>query len=360
MQILLQLPEAQPEQELALALGMFDGLHLGHYTVLEQTLRQAERLNLKPAVLTFSNHPMEALAPDKAPRLLCLPEQKSAWLASLGFHQLFMLPFDSALQGLSATAFLYDWLINRLNTRAISIGFNFHFGYKRQGSADWLLNQAKEETCPLRDVAIAKPHPVSPEAAAFPISSSSIRKALQTGAVGKACRMLGRPYSLEGVVTPGRQLARQLGFPTANLLITGVEILQLPAYGVYSVYALAEGWPKPLPAIANLGLRPTVQHNSQPQPLLEVHLLETPEASSDLYGKTITVYFSEYLRHEQRFETIDKLKQQIAADVHQAARWHASHSPEASTTHPWQWQALGPQLSSHKTPLAFSAETTGN
>jgi riboflavin kinase/FMN adenylyltransferase len=285
------------------ALGNFDGVHQGHCQVI-QTLFAARQSTGQPdrqcqvTVVAFDPHPQAFFSGEQQPLLTPLSE-KTELLEGLGVDQLVLIPFDRTLASLSPQAFVHEILVEKLVAQAISVGFNFCFGYQRRGTAEDL-------------VAIAHPYkiPVSITAqqtnGTDPISSSAIRQALLTGNLSQAQQMLGRAYDLTGTVIRGQQLGQTLGFPTANLQVP--EHKFMPRFGVYSVSVTNKLWPHPQRGVMNWGCRPTVAGQ---QPSLEVHLLDW---SGDLYGHTLTVHLQQFLRSEQKFASLAALKAQIQAD----------------------------------------------
>jgi riboflavin kinase / FMN adenylyltransferase len=295
------------------ALGNFDGVHRGHQQVicsLAGQVRGAEYLT----VVSFNPHPQEFFSQKGRPLLTPVTE-KAAILAALGVQQFVLLPFDQALAKLSPADFVAKILVNQLQAKAVSVGFNFGFGHRRSGSVEDLRDLAAGYGVA---VMVATPQLFNQQR----VSSSAIRQALHHGEVQLANRLLGRCYRLVGEVVRGQQLGRTLGFPTANLALPADKFL--PKTGVYAVrvgcesLALRANQPgQTVAGVLNLGYRPTVTGN-QPAPTVEVHLLDW---SGDLYGHTLSVDLEQYLRPEQRFPNLDALKAQIQQDCWQAQDW---------------------------------------
>lgn len=279
-------------------IGNFDGVHLGHQALLQQTLRCASELGASACVFTLDPPPMRVLRPETCtPRLQTLPE-KAATLLDLGVDAIVVERFDEAFADLSAEDFARDILGRRLQARAVVVGWNFRFGKGRQGTvADlerWL-------GIPVYDV-----EPVLVDNVA--VSSSRIRTAIQAGDLVQARALLGRRYTISGIVEEGSARGRTLGFPTANI---NVEGRLLPPQGVYAVLAtLPDGEVRK--AVANLGARPTF---GQHPPNLEVHLLDW---SGDLYGQSLTIAVTDRLRDEQTFASPSALREQIEVDIDRA------------------------------------------
>ncbi|MGF1603383.1 MAG: bifunctional riboflavin kinase/FAD synthetase [Thermosynechococcaceae cyanobacterium] len=292
----------------AVALGNFDGLHLGHCQVINALRPFAKKENCAVTVVAFDPHPQAFFSGDSRPLLTPLDE-KVAMLEALGVDQLVLLTFDQALAQLSPQDFVEEILVEKLVARCISVGFNFGFGYQRSGTTADLDAIATHHHIP---VYIAEPKMTEGD----PISSSAIRAALQEGHLSQAHQMLGRPYTLTGTVIHGQHLGATLGFPTANLKIPSDKFL--PRQGVYSVRVSGSGLSQPQIGVLNLGYRPTVNGQTQ---VPEVHLLNW---SGDLYGQTLTVSLEQYLRPEQKFESLEALQTQIQLDCEIARSGQAS------------------------------------
>ncbi|MEE1265674.1 MAG: riboflavin biosynthesis protein RibF [Akkermansia sp.] len=293
MKVLHSMDElAALNQKVHWALGFFDGVHRGHRRVIES----ATTPGALRGVLTFAEHPLALLAPDRQPRLITpLPEQKHALLAALGVDVLLEIPFTRELAALEPRAFL-DALRLSCSISGISVGRNWRFGRGGAGDAAFVEAYCAEHglnAC-VQDMA---------ELQGERICSSRIRELLQAGDLPRAVEMLGHAFTIAGVVEPGQRLARQLGFPTANVTVHPQAVL-LPA-GVYEVAVGA------CRGIANLGLRPTIAEE-QKVVRLETHLLNW---QGDLYGRFLQVELRRFLRPERRFASVDELRAQIAADV---------------------------------------------
>lgn len=291
-----------------LALGVFDGVHLGHQAVIARAVDAARRKGGSAGVLTFDPYPLWVLAPEKAPRrLLASLDHKAEILAELGVDFLLALPFDHEQAKVEGEDFVRA-LVNA-GARTICAGEDWRFGHRRGGDRQLLRSLASN-----MDFQFEAVPPVMVDGDR--ISSTRIRQAIRDGSLDAASRMLGRPYTVAGVVIEGRKLGRELGFPTANLE-RGEE--QYPPDGVWAVRASIDGVIGN--GVANLGIRPTVDGESR---LLEVHLFEE---KGELYGRRIEVEFVRHLRGQQRFESLDALKHQIARDC-EAARLALADSRE--------------------------------
>ena len=288
---------------LHLALGVFDGVHLGHQAVIAAARQRAGALGGSCGVVTFDPHPIRVLAPERAPRqLLASLEHKARLLGRLDMAFLLALEFNRALADMSAEDFL-QWLVDERNIATLAVGEDWRFGKARQGDVA-LLRQAGAA----RGFEVVSVAPVMHDGER--ISSTRIRQTIRDGAMNRAAEMLGRSYSVEGVVAEGRQLGRTLGFPTANVVL-GEE--QLPPDGVWAVRGFLEeqSWN----GVANLGNRPTVDGANH---TLEVHLFNY---SGDLYGRRLEVEFVHHLRDERKFASLDELRAQITVDSEMARRF---------------------------------------
>ncbi|RIX46808.1 MAG: bifunctional riboflavin kinase/FAD synthetase [Rhodocyclales bacterium GT-UBC] len=281
-----------------LAIGNFDGVHRGHAALVKRLTEMGGLLGLPATVLTFEPHPREFFSPNSAPARLTTLREKLELLAESGVNQVMISRFNAAFAKLSAEEFIEQVLVRGLRTRHLIIGDDFRFGSGRTG--DFQLLQVAGERLGFSVEAMD-----SVRLCHERVSSSGVRKALACGDMELAAGLLGRPYIIDGQVTHGDKIGRQLGFATANLRI---KHNPLPMTGVFAVEVGGLG-AQPLPGVANLGIRPTVGGT---RPLLEVHLFDF---NRDIYGAHISVRFVHKLRDEQRFPNFDALKAQIAADA---------------------------------------------
>lgn len=293
---------------LFLAAGFFDGVHRGHQQVMKTACRQARAAAGSFWVLTFETHPLKTLAPGRAPALLTSPAHKARLLERLGADGCLSLPFNRTWAAMEPLAFLDRLLREAPDWRAIFIGRNWRFGRRAAGNTACLRRWAAQHGI---DVTTVPPLRCDGQ----PVSSTRIRAAIKGGRLAAAGRMLGRPFSLFGVVRRGRGMGRKLGYPTANV-IPDNEVR--PPCGVY---AAAVGFDDGsiAAAVLNLGTRPTfaAAATDGARPVLEVHLLD---GGRDLYGCTVEVFLLEYLRKERCFPDIETLRRQIAADSSAARR----------------------------------------
>ena len=292
----------------AIALGNFDGIHLGHQIVLRPIVDSAassRQPHVYPSLVSFTPHPREFFTGGKL-KLLTPVSEKAELLENLGIEQLVLLRFDRDLASLSPQQFVRQILTEQLQATEISVGSDFRFGYQRKGSAEDLKHIAANFGITVHLNSLHKYYDRSNRAVR--VSSSLIRQALSEGDLATANMMLGRPYCLIGTVVTGQQLGRTIGFPTANLQLTPEKYL--PRYGVYSVDVWLEQ--TQLKGVMNIGCRPTVAGEA---PTIEVHLLKW---SGDIYDRILKVNLVEFLRPEQKFDSVEALKQQIAQDCQSA------------------------------------------
>ncbi len=288
----------------AIALGNFDGIHRGHQSVLQpiiDSLQSLKQPHVYSSVVSFTPHPREFFTGGKL-QLLTPVAEKVEQLSSLGIEQLILLQFNRDLASLSPQQFVEQILVRQLQASQITVGSDFRFGYQRKGTGKDLKNIASGFGITVHLNSLHKCQDRNNQAVR--VSSSLIRQALLDGEITAANTMLGRPYSLTGKVVTGQQLGRTIGFPTANLELPPDKFL--PRYGVYSVDVLVSQ--TVVKGVMNIGCRPTVAGEA---PTIEVHLLNW---SGDLYGQTIKVNLLKFLRPEQKFSSIEALKQQIAKD----------------------------------------------
>lgn len=287
----------------AIALGNFDGVHLGHQAVLAAARDMGQGRGAPLAAAVFSPHPRRYFQPDAAPFRLMTDETRAQTLAECGAAVVFELPFDDAMRERSAEAFVSEVLIDALGASAVAAGFDFRFGRDRAGDAEALRGLGEAAGIAVRVVDAV-------DEAGAKCSSSAIRDALAQGDPATAARMLGRPWAIEGEVEQGDQRGRTLGFPTANVALGD---LVRPRFGVYAVEARLDGEHMWRPGVANIGVRPTFDGE---QPRVEAHLFDF---DGDIYGRRIAIALRAFLRPERRFDGLDALTTQIAADL-EAAR----------------------------------------
>lgn len=293
---------------LAVAIGNFDGVHLGHQALLQRLNEVAAAQGLKSAVMTFEPHPREFFAPDQAPARLTSLREKLELFAEAGVEYVYVCHFNRRFAAITVEAFMQDILRNALDARAVLVGEDFRFGAGRQGSMqDFVRAGFNLQSQPQVNLDGKR------------VSSTAIREALAQGQLVEAARLLGRPYSISGKVVHGDKLARELGYPTANIHMLHDRP---PFFGIYAVKleGLAEGNGADLPGVASLGVRPTVKQNGKPT--LEVHLFDF---NGDIYGKHVRVKFMHKIRDEMKFDSLDTLKYWIAKDAVMARDYFRSY-----------------------------------
>jgi len=284
------LPDAEPRPR-HVAIGTFDGIHLGHQAVIDDA----------DTVLTFDPHPLEVLHPAALPKLITPFSVKRDVIDGLGVEELVVIPFDEEFAHRGAEDFIEHVLVERLDATKVSVGENFRFGAKAKGDPAMLRGRSEFET---RVVPLV-------EVDGETVSSTRIRALVAAGDMEGARHCLGTPFMVEGEVVKGDQRGRELGFPTANFVPD--DRLAIPGHGVYA--AFADG----VPAAVNVGVRPTFETGRGV--LIETYLIDRDE---DLYGKTLRVAFVERLRGEKRFDSADDLIAQMRRDVEDAKRVCAS------------------------------------
>jgi riboflavin kinase / FMN adenylyltransferase len=277
-----RLPDVERSDGRSVAVGTFDGVHLGHREVIAGA----------DTVLTFDPHPVSVVAPQHTPKLLTTPARKAELIASLGVQEMVVIPFDAEFAKRSAQEFVDDVLVGALGARSVAIGENFRFGHKAQGDPRLLRSDERFVTTV---------HPLL-EVDGEIVSSSHIRGLVLAGELAEARRLLGAPFKLCGEVVHGDERGRELGFPTANLVPD--EAFACPGHGVYA--CLADGGP----AAVSIGVRPTFKTGRGE--LIEAYLLDF---DGDLYGQELCLEFLERLRGERRFDTAEALIEQMHRDV---------------------------------------------
>ena len=299
--------DAIGDRRCVVTIGAYDGVHLGHRTVIGQVRARATELGAASVVVTFDRHPASVVRPESAPKLLTDAEQKLELLASTGVDATLVVPFGPTQSTEAPADFVRRVLVDALAVRGVIVGEDFHFGHKRGGNVQLLRDMATQhdyEVLPVRLIARA-------DGVDEPVSSTAIRRALAGGDVRRAAEMLGRDHEVRGLVGPGDQRGRTIGFPTANVQID--SSICLPADGVYAARVTLEDGSRHDAAV-NLGRRPTF-HDRADHSLLEAHLLDF---SGDLYGKRVRVSFHAFLRGERKFSGIDELKSQLQIDIEHA------------------------------------------
>lgn len=287
----------------ALTIGNFDGVHLGHAKIIEDVKKIAAQKKMASAILTFFPHPILFLNPQK-PRdfLLQSLAQKLEIFHQAQIDYVFILPFNKNFSEISAKNFISEILVKALRMQHLSIGYDFTFGKNREGNFKNLEADAKIFGFELQEVL-----PVKIEEQTC--SSTLIRHLLRDGKTAEVKKILGRNFAISGLVIEGKKLARQLGFPTANLKAKP-QIIK-PKFGVYKSEVFVPHLQQKFPAITNFGIKPTVDIQGL-GPIFETHI---PNFSGNLYGKKISVELAEFLREEKKFASLEELKKQVENDV---------------------------------------------
>jgi riboflavin kinase/FMN adenylyltransferase len=283
-----------------LTIGNFDGVHLGHREIFRRVVDRARELKGTAAVVTFEPHPLHMLAPEKAPLRLNTPAEKVRLLTASCIDLLVVLNFNQQLAEMSAEAFVRDLLVDKLGVKHLIIGYDYAFGRNREGNASFLEEKSREYGFTLE---VLEPVQVSQQVH----SSTAIREILKDGRVADAVNVLGRNYTLDGVVVHGDGRGRKLGFPTANL---STEKELLPCDGVYVVKVKWRD--RYFDGVINIGHRPTF---SGGETTLEIHLLDF---QGDLYAERLRIYFVDRLRGEQKFASVDALQEAVLQDIERA------------------------------------------
>jgi len=312
MEVLRDIDACRPGQGSVVTIGAYDGVHLGHQAVIAEVRRRAAAAGVASAVVTFDRHPAAVVRPESAPRLLTDLDQKLELLAATGVDRCLVIAFDEARSKEPAEEFVREVLVRGLGAKVVIVGEDFHFGHQRKGNVALLTEMGEElgfEVAGL-ELVDAAGRPAGPGERA---SSTAIRHALVEGDLALAQAMLGRPYEVRGIVAHGDERGRELGYPTANVSVSG-DIL-LPADGIYAGwFHRADG--SVLPAALSLGRRPTFYVEAHAS-LLEAHVLDF---EGDLYDEHVRVTFVERLRAEERFERVEDLVAQIERDCDAARR----------------------------------------
>lgn len=298
-----------PHRGCVLTIGAFDGVHLGHQAVIRHLLEKSRELAVPSLVIVFEPLPREYLAPLKAPARIMSFREKFFAMRALGVDRLLRVQFNESLRAMSAQQFLDDIFVTGLGVRYVVLGDDFRFGNDREGDLEFIKQQGPRygyEARPTPTLSIDGER----------VSSTRIREALESADFAEAERLLGRAYSISGKVVYGRQLGRTLGTPTANLQL---HRLRAPLSGVYVVEVSGAGLTGAA-GVANVGVRPTVDDSIKAN--LEVHLLDREVA---LYGQHIEVTFRHKLRDEQKFGSVEELRENIARDIQNTRAWLDQH-----------------------------------
>jgi riboflavin kinase/FMN adenylyltransferase len=282
-----------------LAIGFFDGVHIGHQQIIRQTVADARQCGALALVVTFDRHPNTVVAPDRVPPLIYSLPQKLRTIESLGPDRLLLIHFDEPFSRQTGEVFIRGLARDLGGIQSICVGGNFNFGHKRSGNVTLLRRLGGELKFTVHGMSAVSLDGQS-------VSSTRIREAIRSGCLDAASQMLGRPYAISGLVIEGDRIGRELGFPTANL---DVPDLILPPNGVYAGLARVNG--KKQRVALNIGFRPTVAA-AAPQLRVEAHLLDF---SGDLYGTELEIEINRRLRDEKKYASAEELKAQIKRDI---------------------------------------------
>ncbi len=305
MKIFNDLAEIGNTEPAAIALGNFDGVHMGHRKLIEETVGKAAREGIKAAVFTFSNHPRNLIAGRTVVKNILYSEEKERIIEELGVDYMFNLKFTREICDMTPEDFVRELLVDTFKARHVYCGFNYNFGSMARGNVETLRRMGRElgfET-----------HIIDPvEVDGNLVSSTYIRGLIETGQMKKCRRFMGEYYSIGGEVVVGNKLGRTIGFPTSNLVID--ETMVTPPNGVYVTYCIYNG--VKYPSVTNVGVKPTIgEYNKN----VETHIFNFDK---ELYGKRIMVQFLEKTRDEKRFPSVDKLAEQIKKDCLKARKYH--------------------------------------
>lgn len=285
-------------EEIVLALGFFDGVHLGHQALLKETKIIGENLKCKTGVMTFKEHPLELIFPNYTPWLITSNTEKESMIQEFGVDYVFLNPFTEKLMKLTPEKFITDYLLKKYNVKAVVVGFNYNFGYKGSGTTEILIELGKKYGF---SVEILPPFIINTHS----VSSTFIRELISCGQVDEIKTFLGRDYALNGIVVLGKGLGHQFGIPTANLKLNKKIIL--PSTGVYYTHVYYNG--RCLQGLTNLGFNPTFEKHPFS---IETYIYDFDE---DIYGEEITIVFKEKIRDEIKFDSIEDLITQIRKDI---------------------------------------------
>lgn len=286
-----------------ITIGTFDGVHLGHRAILDELNRHAASLGGESVVVTFEPHPRQVLQPEVQIQVLTPLEDKLKLLYDAGVGRVAVTPFTESFARLSAEDYVRNFLADRFKPAAIVIGYDHHFGHDRRGNIALLKSLSEQHGFSVHEI----PAQMIADAA---VSSTKIRNALLNGDAAPASQMLGRPYSVTGIVVHGQKLGRTIGYPTANIL-PKYKAQLIPAQGIYAVNVVVDG--RSYPSMLSIGTRPTVSTDGSVS--IEAYLFDFNE---DIYDKEVSVEFIQHMRDELKFDSLDELKDALQADERHA------------------------------------------
>lgn len=285
-------------------IGTFDGVHLGHRSIITRLKELASKVGGETVLLTFYPHPRMVLHPDdQGIRLLNTPEEKATLLEKAGIQHLVIFPFSIEFSRISAFEYVRDLLVNGIGAHTVVVGYDHRFGRNREGDHNTLVELADTFNFQVEEIPAQEIDHIN-------VSSTKIRQALNEGRVKDAEKYLGYRYQLTGKVVKGDGNGRKFGYPTANIEVN-YPFKLIPAYGVYAVHVLIDN--TIYNGALSIGVRPTIHENAAPT--VEVFIMDFEK---DIYGQNITLEFVDYLREEKKFGSVDEMLTQIAKDVEQA------------------------------------------
>ena len=293
-------------QQSVVTIGSFDGVHLGHQSILQLVIDRAESLNCRSVIMTFEPQPQEYFSAQKAPPRLMRLREKIEALLDFGVDLVVCMRFNEQLRCLTAKQFVSKILVEGVKTKHLIVGDDFRFGCDRKGDFKMLEAMGREQGFSVQDTQTV-------QVQSQRVSSTLVRELLQCSDFKSVADLLGRSFTISGKVTYGQQLGRKLGFPTANI---NLNRFRAPLAGVYAVWVEIEGMSERFKGAANVGVRPTI--GDKVKPILEVHLLDFDQ---QLYGQRITVEFVHKIRDEQQFTSLDNLAESIGEDVKKIEQW---------------------------------------
>lgn len=302
MRIINNSIQARNIKNAVVTIGTFDGVHLGHQAIFKEMRRLAQEIGGETVVVTFHPHPRQVLSiGTERLRFICSQEEKLKKIEEFGIDNVLIIPFTKEFASTPSEDFIKDYIIDSIHPSIIVVGYDHHFGKNRMGDYEMLTQLGKQYNFRTVQVEAQDVNEVA-------VSSTKIRNFLWTGNVKAANELLGYPYSVTGIVVEGNKIGRTIGFPTANLDIPN-EYMMINNPGVYACQTMIDG--KPYNAMANTGLRPTVEDRTDGDFIIEVNIFDF---NGDLYGKTLKVWFLDRIRDEEKFKGLEALKAQLEQD----------------------------------------------
>lgn len=302
MRIINNSIQARNIKNAVVTIGTFDGVHLGHQAIFKEMRRLAQEIGGETVVVTFHPHPRQVLSiGTERLRFICSQEEKLKKIEEFGIDNVLIIPFTKEFASTPSEDFIKDYIIDSIHPSIIVVGYDHHFGKNRMGDYEMLTQLGKQYSFRTVQVEAQDVNEVA-------VSSTKIRNFLWTGNVKAANELLGYPYSVTGIVVEGNKIGRTIGFPTANLDIPN-EYMMINNPGVYACQTMIDG--KPYNAMANTGLRPTVEDRTDGDFIIEVNIFDF---NGNLYGKTLKVWFLDRIRDEEKFKGLEALKAQLEQD----------------------------------------------